>query len=160
MLHALLLIATVGAGLVGGVFFAFSTFVMRALAELPAEAGVRAMQRINVVVINPLFMGAFVGMVPVALAAAVLAAWGGMPGALAALAAPAAGAVLYVAGTFGVTLAFNVPRNERLARLDAAGAEAAAWWPLYVREWLRWNHVRTAASLAAAACFALALRGV
>ena len=56
-----------------------------------------------------------------------------------------------------MTAAFNVPRNERLARLDAASREAADYWPVYVREWLLWNHVRTLASLAAAACAGLAL---
>ena len=57
MLTALALLACVGAGTVGGVFFAFSTFVMKALAQLPARQGIAAMQRINVVVLNPLFLG-------------------------------------------------------------------------------------------------------
>lgn len=60
-------------------------------------------------------------------------------------------------GSFGVTAAFNVPRNERLAPLAPDSAEAADYWPRYVREWLWWNHVRTVASLAAAACAAAAL---
>ena len=50
-----------GAATVGGVFFAFSTFVMRALAQLPPAQGIAAMQRINVVVLNPLFLGTFMG---------------------------------------------------------------------------------------------------
>ena len=61
MLNSLPLLVCVGAGLVGGVFFAFSAFVMKALAELPAAQGIQAMQRINVVVLNPLFLGVFVG---------------------------------------------------------------------------------------------------
>jgi len=61
MLTTLALLACIGAGTVGGVFFAFSAFVMKALAQLPASRGVAAMQRINVVVLNPLFLGVFMG---------------------------------------------------------------------------------------------------
>jgi uncharacterized membrane protein len=68
-----------------------------------------------------------------------------------------AAGVFYVVGSFGVTVALNVPRNERLARMGAESSEAARYWPVYVREWLFWNHVRTAASVAAAGCAAAAL---
>ena len=58
----LLTIATImGSGIVGGVFFAFSTFVMSALTRLPAAEGIRAMQQINITVLNLWFLGAFVG---------------------------------------------------------------------------------------------------
>jgi uncharacterized membrane protein len=60
-LFALTLFSTLGCGLIGGVFFAFSSFVMNALARLPAAQGIATMQSINVVVINPLFMTAFLG---------------------------------------------------------------------------------------------------
>ena len=68
-----------------------------------------------------------------------------------------AAGLFYVLGSFGVTVVFNVPRNERLARMGSESAEAAAYWPIYVREWLFWNHVRTAASVVSAACAAVAL---
>jgi uncharacterized membrane protein len=68
-----------------------------------------------------------------------------------------AAAFLYLAGSIGVTLAFNVPRNERLARLPSGSREATAYWDTYLREWVLWNHVRTAASLASAVCSAAAL---
>ncbi len=144
----LILFACIGAATVGGVFFAFSSFVMKALAQLPPEQGVAAMQRINIVVINPWFMGLFGGtlLLSIACVAVSLMAW--QPMLLAA-------GLLYALGTFGVTGALNVPRNERLARMDAASPEAAAYWPVYVREWTFWNHVRTVAALASAACAAL-----
>ncbi len=47
--------ALLGSALVGGVFFAFSSFVMKALARVPSPEGIAAMQSINVVVINPSF---------------------------------------------------------------------------------------------------------
>ena len=141
----LLSLATaLGAATVGGVFFGFSSFVMRALAQLPAAQGVAAMQRINTVVINPWFMGVFMGTLLLSVACVVLALLSSHRLQLAA-------GLLYAMGTFGVTVAFNVPRNNRLARLGADTPEAQAYWPVYVREWTRWNHVRTVAALAAAA---------
>ncbi len=53
--------ATVGTGLAGGIFFAFSSFVMRALGAVPPRAGIAAMNAINVAVINPGFMLVFLG---------------------------------------------------------------------------------------------------
>jgi uncharacterized membrane protein len=148
----LLLLSGLGAATVGGVFFAFSSFVMKALAQLPAAQGVAAMQRINVVVINPWFMGVFMGTLLLSIACVVMAF---LPWRAPSSAWWLAAGLLYAVGTFGVTMAFNVPRNDWLARLDAASTEAAAHWPVYVREWTRWNHVRTVAALASAVCAAL-----
>jgi len=53
--------AALGSGLIAGVFFAFSTFVMPALARLAPAQGVAAMQAINVAVLNRWFLGVFVG---------------------------------------------------------------------------------------------------
>lgn len=154
MLTALVVLAILGAATVGGVFFAFSTFVMGALAQLPAAQGVAAMQRINVVVLNPLFLGTFAGTAVLQVLAGVLAVLAWVP-----VRSPwlVAGAVLYGVGSFGVTMAANVPRNERLKALSPESRAAAEYWLVYVREWTRWNHVRTGASLAAAACGILAL---
>ncbi len=149
-----LLLALLGAGLIAGVFFAFSAFVMGALARLPAAAGVAAMQAINRVVINPHFLGVFLGTALPCATLLLLAALGHAPGRETAL---FLGALAYLVGTVGVTMAANVPRNEALAPLDPVGVEAAAYWPHYVREWTRWNHLRCTASLAAMAAFAMAL---
>ncbi|MEH2408541.1 anthrone oxygenase family protein [Nostoc sp.] len=55
------LFSALGCGLIAGVFFAFSTFVMNALARLQPAQGITAMQSINITVINPLFMAVFLG---------------------------------------------------------------------------------------------------
>jgi uncharacterized membrane protein len=151
MLASLPLLVCLGAGLIGGVFFAFSAFVMKALALLPAPQGIAAMQRINAVVLNPVFLGVFVG-TAVLSAICVLAGffpWGTTRSMLLLMAGLA-----YLLGAFGITAAFNVPRNERLARLDAESADAAAYWPVYLREWLFWNHLRALAAMVSAACAA------
>ena len=154
MLTSLPLLLCLGAGLIGGVFFAFSTFVMRALVQLPASHGIAAMQRINAVVLNPVFLGIFVGTAVLAVVSSFVAffLWGTSRSVLLLVAG-----VSYLVGSFGVTAAFNVPRNERLARMGAESAEAETYWPVYVREWLLWNHIRTVASLLSAACAAGAL---
>ncbi|MHB0888351.1 anthrone oxygenase family protein [Acidithiobacillus sp.] len=154
MFTAITFLICIGAGVVGGVFFAFSTFVMKALAQLPSRQGVSAMQRINVVVLNPLFLGLFMG--------TALLSVGGLVAALLAWSEPAsllllAAGLLYLVGSFLVTLGFNVPRNQRLAVVNPESPEAQGYWPIYVRQWLRWNHVRTVASIVSAACAAAAL---
>jgi uncharacterized membrane protein len=148
-------LCALGAGLVGGIFFAFSSFVMRALARIAPAQGIAAMQSINVAVINPVFMIAFLGTgaACAALIAVSLWSWRGPASALAI-----AGALLYLIGTLGVTMLCNVPRNGALAAVEPASAEAARLWRAYVTGWTAWNHVRTAAALAAAAALTLAFR--
>jgi uncharacterized membrane protein len=154
-LFGLTLVAVVGAGLVGGVFFAFSNFVMKALGRLPSSEGAAAMQSINITVITPTFMTALFGMGLVSL---VLIVWG-----LVDLDEPyagwlIAGGVIYVIGEIVTTGGYHVPRNNALARVDPESEEGARVWKTYLVEWTRMNHVRTAAALAATALFAVALQ--
>jgi uncharacterized membrane protein len=58
---ALTLVSALGFWLTAGVFFAFSVFVMKALASLPPAQGIAAMQTINVTVPNPWLLGTFFG---------------------------------------------------------------------------------------------------
>jgi uncharacterized membrane protein len=147
-LLVLTFVTALGASVAGGVFFAFSNFVMRALGRIPAPAGIRAMQEINVTVINPWFMTALFGTGAGCLALIVftLADWEASYGPYLI-----AGAALYVAGTVVVTMALNVPRNQALARVEPDSGEGAAVWDRYLVEWTRWNSVRTVASLATTA---------
>ncbi|RSU63415.1 DUF1772 domain-containing protein [Sphingomonas koreensis] len=146
------LIAAIGAFVIGGVFYGFSTFIMQALARVPGPEGIRAMQAINITVINPFFLGLFIGTALLLLGLAVVAGLNfGQPGAIHVL----AGAALYVLGCFAVTMVCNVPLNNALAAVDPAGADGAALWARYLRDWVFWNHVRTAGSLAGAVVLVL-----
>lgn len=147
--------ACLGAALVAGAFFAFSTFIMGALARLPTAAGIAAMQSINLVVINVWFMAALFGTGLLALIAGGAALLGNPLGAGGTW--TVAGALLYLVGTLGVTIACNVPRNDRLAALTPTAPDAEAIWRRFVREWTFWNHVRTVAALGAAGSFLRAL---
>ncbi len=57
----LVILCALGSGTIGGVFFAFSNFVMPALARIAPAEGIHAMQAINVTVVNRLFLGTFMG---------------------------------------------------------------------------------------------------
>ncbi len=154
LLLGLTLLTALGCGLIAGVFFAFSAFVMKALARLPPGEGIAAMQSVNVAVLNSSFMAAFLGTA----AACVLAMISSLlrwheTGALYAF----VGGVLYLGGSLLVTIAFNVPRNRALASVAPADPASESLWAGYVSGWIAWNHVRTIASLAAAASFSIAL---
>jgi uncharacterized membrane protein len=148
------LVAALGSGLVAGVFFAFSSFVMRALSRLPAEQGIAAMQSINLAAVNRWFMGALLGTAAACLAVGIsaLRSWGEPLAGLRLV-----GGVLYIAGAVLVTIVYHVPRNDALASVPPGSTEAAALWARYLAGWTAWNHVRAALPFAAAAVLTLAL---
>ncbi len=148
----LIVVALLGSALIGGVFFAFSSFIMKALRRVPSSEGIRAMQSINVVVINPLFLGAFFGTALLSVYIALLTLIG-----------PSdslshwffVGALHYVIGTFLVTAFLNVPLNNRLSTVSPE--EGSEVWSQYLSRWTFWNHIRTTAALIAAFCFTMGL---
>jgi uncharacterized membrane protein len=149
----LAVLSALGSGLVAGVFFAFSSFVMGALGRLAPGQGIAAMQSINIVVINPWFFAAFFGTAAGCLALAVFGVFNwSQPGMLYLL----AGSALYLLGSILVTMAGNVPLNDALAAVQPDSADGAALWTRYLSTWTAWNHVRTLGSLAAAASFIVA----
>src|SRR5438094_485487 len=151
-IYVLTFAAALGSGLVAGIFFAFSNFVMKALARIPH--GIAAMQSINVVVLNGWFFAVFFGTAVCCLALAIssFVRWQ-KPGAGYLL----VGSLLYLIGTILVTIACNVPLNDALAAVDPSSADAGRVWTNYLKNWTTWNHVRTIAALAAAASFILGL---
>ena len=146
--------AAIGSGLLGGVLFAFSSFVMPALRRIPASEGVSAMQSINRQATTFGF-GALI-------AVTVLLAAGNGLDAVVHRDQPGAGWV--GAGTISIMIAlaitggFNVPRNNRLAGFAAATPEAARYWSTFLDEWIVANHLRTACCVIAATSYTMALR--
>ena len=126
-LFALKLFSALGCGLIAGVFFAFSAFVMSALGRLQPAQGIAAMQSINITVINPWFMAAFLGTAAACsfLAVSSLLKWH-QPGAAYLL----IGSLLYLVGTLGVTIVFNVPLNDALAKVEPGSSEGASLWTI------------------------------
>jgi uncharacterized membrane protein len=154
MSDILLAAIAVASAAMGGLFFAFSTFVMRALAVLPPAQGVQAMQSINVYAVTPVFMTALFGTAAACVAAAAYTALAGMGAATTPI---VAGSATYLIGTIVVTIACNVPLNNALATADPHSAGAADFWAIYLRRWVGWNHVRTVSGIAAAGLFIYAM---
>ena len=155
LMQNLTLVSALGSATVAGVFYAYSTFTMSGFARLAPETAVAAMQAINREAPKaPLMLLMFGTAAP----CVVL-----MAASLGELSQPAArlqllAGFLYLAGAVLLTGVYHVPRNDLLAALEPGSAEAAAYWGTYLDEWVRMNHLRTAAPLAAALLFLLSLR--
>jgi uncharacterized membrane protein len=154
VITGLLWFSAIGCGLLAGLYFAFSTFIMTALGRIGQAPGIMAMNAINAVIVQSLFMPLFLGTTVASLLLAVAAVfrWG-EPGAVAML----AGGALYVIGMFVCTAVIHVPLNNALAAVDPGSAEAASLWARYLTDWTLWNHVRTISSTTACALFIWAI---
>ena len=154
LMVGLLWFSAIGCGLLAGLYFAFSTFIMTALGRIGQAAGIAAMNAINIAIVQSLFMPIFLATTAAsaALVVTALLRWR-EPGAMAMV----AGGALYVLGMFVVTIIFNVPLNDALAAADPASHETASLWARYLTDWTLWNHVRTVSSTAACTLFIAAI---
>lgn len=137
-------LAIVGAGLNGGIYFTFSTFTMGALRRLPRAQAAAAMQAVNTEAVRPAFMSVFFGtaILGVALYALAVTDFEGPRSVL-----MISGASLYLA-SIAITVVFNVPLNDRLAAVDPTTPQGASTWDDYQRRWTRGNHLRVAVCVA------------
>lgn len=121
LMNAFVFLSALGSGLIAGLFFAFSAFVMTALSKLPSHQGMASMQSINIHVLNPLFLGVFMGttLLSVILAVQSLLRWG-EPGTALAL----TGSLFYLIGSFLVTAVVHVPLNDALAAVQPGRPES------------------------------------
>jgi len=174
--------AAVGCGLVGGVLFAFSTFVMAGLRSVAPDVGAAAMAAINRHATRAPFGSLLLVTTGLVAVLGVVAATR-LDEAGAGLVL--AGAVVYLVGGIGVTAAVNVPLNDRLEAAEAAvstsgarsgeaspsgggsggsrvrpaspTAERDRVWAGFLERWVAWNHVRTLACAVAALLLTLGL---
>lgn len=154
IITGLLWFSAIGCGLIAGLYFAFSAFIMTSLGRIDQSAGIATMNAINEDIVKSAFMPIFLG---TTLAGGILVVmaffrWG-EPGSFLML----AGGVIYVIGMFVVTMVFNVPLNNALAAVNLSGPEAAPLWATYLKDWTFWNHVRMVASIAGSALFIRAI---
>ncbi|RIJ14803.1 anthrone oxygenase family protein [Henriciella mobilis] len=135
---------------IGGVFSAFSEFIMAALLRAEPAGGIESMQQINKTVIRTQFVAGILLIAPASILFALysLTVFEG-----AALAALIAAPLVYVPSVFLMTIIGNVPMNNRLDRLDHTSPDAQAYWARYGRDWTRLNHVRTLGSVATAVVY-------
>ncbi|GAB3668731.1 DUF1772 domain-containing protein [Actinocorallia lasiicapitis] len=154
MIRALTLYTAITSGLCAGIFYAFSSFVMPALRNLPATQGIAAMNSINKQAPTFWFMLVLMG---TALTSAILGGYGLLhrdrPGSVLLI----VGALLYLSAIL-LTAAYHVPRNDKLMGFDPTTVAAADYWKTYLSQWTLMNHLRVAGPLAAAVAFTFAWR--
>ena len=146
--------AIVGSAMIGGIFFAFSNFIMKALQRVPSPEGMLAMQTINVTVLNRGFLGVFMGTALICLILAVIAVaeW-----EMARSPYLLGGAVAYIGGTWFVTVLGNVPLNNKLAGADREDPESMKVWAHYLERWTTLNSHRAGAAVCASTLFFIGL---
>jgi uncharacterized membrane protein len=150
----LLWFAAIGCGLMAGLYFAFSAFIMTALERIEPAHGISAMNSINAVILRSLFMPLFFGTTIGSMTLLVFALLNlNDPGSIAML----TGGAIYVVGMFLCTIVFNVPLNNALAAVDPPTPAAVAVWKRYLKDWTLWNHVRTICSTMATALYIAAI---
>ncbi|WP_228566194.1 DUF1772 domain-containing protein [Nocardia sp. SYP-A9097] len=150
-----LIVAMVTTGLLAGVFYAYACSVMIGLGKFDDKTYVEVMNKINVVIVNPVFMLSFLGSVAFSILAALLhlrsdlrpvLIWVGVAVALNLV-------------SLIVTSGFNVPLNDQLATAtDAQGVvDYAGLRKDFEMPWLTWNIVRALANTGALAVLGWAL---
>jgi len=144
IITVLLWVAAISSGLMAGVYFAFSAFIMQAFGKIDAAQAITAMNSINKVILRSLFIPIFFGstIVSLVLIIFVFVHWG-KPGAELIFLA----GLIYFIGMFVCTILFNVPLNNSLARVKSNNDDAPQVWSHYLKTWTRWNHLRTISSL-------------
>lgn len=128
--------ARISSGLLAGLYFAFAVVVMPALRGSDDATFVGTMKRINVSIVNPVFVVVFFA----APLLAVMAA--GLVHSPMAYTAAALGVI-----TLLITVAINVPLNNKLA----AGASR----PDFESAWVLWNVIRTLTGIGSLICLLL-----
>jgi len=144
LITVLLWAAALSSGLIAGVYFAFSGFIMKAFGRLETAQSVAAMNAINEVILRSLFMPVFFAssIVALLLIMAAFVSWDEAGAGLALIAG-----MVYFFGMFVCTVVFNVPLNNALSKLDPNSDNAQQAWSHYLKNWTKWNHLRTVSSL-------------
>ncbi|MEV0741804.1 anthrone oxygenase family protein [Streptomyces sp. NPDC050549] len=138
--------ATVATGLIAGAFYVFACAVMPGPARSDDRVFVEVMRNINDVIQNPVFFLSFMG----ALVLSAVSAWQvrGRPYRGWVWAGLTAYALAFL-----VTVAFNIPLNDGLARTADVGVARER----FEGAWVGWNVVRAVLSTVAVGCLGRAL---
>ncbi|MBL1077368.1 DUF1772 domain-containing protein [Nocardia sp. 2] len=157
---AALVAATLSTGLIAGLFYGYANSVMPALNRTDDRVLIDVMQKINVVIINPVFMIGFLGTVGFSVLAAALHLGKDVRATLIWIIV----ALVINVIAFGVTSGLNVPLNNQLeAAGDVSGiADLAAVRAQFEADWVKWNILRAVLHTAAflVLCGALFVAGM
>jgi len=151
-----LIFTATATALISGLFYAWSCSVVPGLARVSDSTYLEAMQQINRAILNPVFFLSFIG-TALLLPLSTWLYYGPGPNAHFWLLLLAS--VVYLAGTFGVTMFGNVPLNDALDAFNLSSASAqelAAQRARFEGPWNNLNIIRTIAGVAALVLIILA----
>ena len=154
IITVLLWTAALSSGLIAGVYFAFSGFIMQAFRKINTTQSIAAMNSINEAILRSLFMPLFFGstLISVLLIIVALVNWDETGSGLTLIAGS-----IYFVGMFVCTVLFNVPLNNTLAKTEPDSVDAHQVWSHYLKTWTNWNHLRTISSLVTCALYIFVL---
>ena len=156
-LEVMMLVSVILNSMAAGIIFIFSNTIMPSLATLDSNVGINVMNKINVIIVNPLFVVAFFGGLISAYPTRVM--WRNSdtyskPARYYALFST----LIFFFGEFIVTVSQNVPRNNALLAVDPTSDDGVNYWKQsFLKEWVAWNTVRCFAATIAAVLGALSL---
>ena len=133
-------VAIISFGFIGGVYFAFSFFVMQSLKKTSAPDAIRTMNTINLVILKSPFMilfflSSFIAFI-LFLENLILYKLMSNEGFA---------SLIFFLGMFICTATKNVPLNNKSADFDFNdfNGNPEIEWNDYYKNWIKWNHVRT-----------------
>lgn len=147
-------LAILSRGIVSGIFFAFSDFIMKSLASISETGAINAMTEINRRVYRSIFI---IGIWAVALLGALLIYAGAFHTEPAVSIWLIAGGSIYIIGVVAASFLFNIPMNHKLESLGSNDPKSSNYWKHYLTTWTRWNHIRSGSATISTACYFVAL---
>lgn len=134
-------------GLIAGLFYGYDCSVIKGLGNLPDKEYLGSFQSINRAILNPYFFLSFIGCMIVLFIACWLTFKAGNTTTFYFL---LAALLVYLLGTFFVTMSANVPLNNELDKLNLTAEPAKAiraFREKFETGWNKWHHIRTYAAI-------------
>lgn len=151
-INLFLLVTALASGLIAGLFYSYSCSVNPGLGALSDANYLAAMQSINRAILNPVFFLSFMGTL-LLLPLSTYQHFGMGTRFYLLLAAT----LVYVIGTFGVTITGNVPLNDALDKMNLTGASANELAAHRLKFEVPWNRLHTIRTYASVLSFVLVL---
>lgn len=155
-MKVLLFITVLFSGLVSGLLYGYTCSVNPGLKALSDIEYIKAMQSINHAIQNPIFFVSFIGL----LILFPITGYMLYQQKDYAFNLFLSAAIVYVVGVFGVTILFNVPLNDQLAKfpiLTAAPHDISQMRQQFEKPWNTYHFIRTLASVIAFSLLILAV---
>ena len=128
-------------GFIGGVYFAFSFFVMQSLNKVSHSEAIRTMNSINLVILKSPFMFLFFFSSFIALIIFLENLF-----LYKLISNEGLASIVFLIGMLLCTATKNVPLNNKLAdfEFNKSSCNPEIEWNCYYNNWVKWNHIRTA----------------